>query len=110
MNLPLCVGLGRLIAGMNAFAELLRHLVMPDCSRRGRKWCLGASKTENTSKTNEESEMFHRASMSKCFPSVNSRKLATGRVRLIGGHSESIKQSRKMLESERWMRQPLFIR
>src|SRR5437667_10560088 len=76
MKLPLRVELDRLIAGMNAFAELLRHLVMPDRSRRGRKWCLRARKTEKEDKTNEESEMFHRASMSKRGLSVNSRKLS----------------------------------
>jgi hypothetical protein len=65
---------------MNAFAELLRHLVMPDCSRRGRKWRLSPEsvrgKTESAGKTKEENEMLHRASMSTRPPSVNSRKLS----------------------------------
>src|SRR5258708_25237376 len=65
---------------MNAFAELLRHLIMPDCSRRGRKWCLSPEsvrgKTEKADKAKEENEMFHGASMSKRAPSVNSRKLS----------------------------------
>jgi hypothetical protein len=76
MEFSLRVKLDRLIAGMNAFAEFLRHLVMPDCSRRGRKWRLGARKTESASKTKDESEMFHRASVSKRFLSVNSQKLS----------------------------------
>jgi hypothetical protein len=65
---------------MNAFAELLRHLVMPDCSGRGRKWCLSPEsirgKTESASKTKEESEMFHCASVSKQNPLVNWRNLS----------------------------------
>jgi hypothetical protein len=61
---------------MNAFAEFLRHLVMPDRSGRGRKWRLSARKTESASKTKEENEMFHSASVSKQNALVNSRKLS----------------------------------
>src|SRR6266853_355397 len=60
---------------MSAFAEFLRHLVMPNHSRRGRKRCLSARKAEKADKANEETEIFQRASMSKRFPSVNSQKL-----------------------------------